>query len=132
MRKIFNLLLLVTGVAALVSSCDKMNDLPLYGAGTAVTLSSSATAVAPAPADSNNTALTLNWTLANHATDSGKVKYIIQFDTTGRNFANPTEFVVNGALSSAFTAKQLNNMLLARGYAFNVPVDMDVRVISSY
>lgn len=132
MRKIFNLLLLVTGVTALLVSCDKMNDLPLYGAGSAITLNSSATAIAPAPADSNNTALTLNWTSANHATDSAKVKYVVQFDTTGKNFANPTEFVVNGALSMAFIAKQINSMLLARGYAFNVPVDMDVRVISSY
>jgi hypothetical protein len=132
MRKIFNLLLLVTGVTVFLASCDKVNDLPFYNAGTAITLSSSSAAIAPAPADSNNTALTLNWTSAHHATDSSKVKYLIQFDTTGKNFANPTEFVVNGALSNAFIAKQINSMLLARGYAFNTPVDMDVRVISSY
>ena len=133
MRKIFNLLLLVTGVTAFLASCDKVNDLPFYNAGTSpITLSASSAALAPAPADSNNTALTLNWTSAHHATDSATVKYLIQFDTTGKNFSNPTEFVVNGALSTAFIAKQINSMLLARGYAFNVPVDMDVRVISSY
>jgi hypothetical protein len=39
---------------------------------------------------------------------------------------------VVGQLSTSFTAKELNNMLVGRGYAFNVPVDMDVRVTSSY
>jgi len=31
-----------------------------------------------------------------------------------------------------YTGKELNNMLLGKGYAFGVPVDMDVRVTSSY
>ena len=35
-------------------------------------------------------------------------------------------------MSASYIGKELNSMLLERGYAFNVPVDMDVRVISSY
>lgn len=132
MRKIFNLLLLVTGVTVFLASCDKINDLPLYGSGNAIVLSASSASVAPAPADSNNTSLTLSWTSAKHATDSSKVKYTIELDTTGKNFANATQRIVIGTLSSGFIAKELNSILLARGYAFNVPVDLDVRVISSY
>lgn len=132
MRKIFNLILLVTGVTVFLASCDKINDLPLYGSGNAIVLSASSAAVAPAPADSNNTSLTLSWTSAKHATDSSKVKYTIELDTTGKNFANATQRIVIGTLSSGFIAKELNSILLARGYAFNVPVDLDVRVISSY
>lgn len=132
MRKIFNLLLLVTGAAFFLASCDKVNDLPLYGSGKAITLTSSSTSLTPAPADSNNTVLNLSWTFPAYATDSSKIKYIIEMDTTGKNFANATSKTVNGTLTTSYLAKELNSMLLARGYAFNVPVDMDVRVIASY
>ena len=132
MRKIVNLILLVTGITFLLASCDKANELPLYGSGKAITLSSSATQLTPLPADSNNNVLKLSWTYPAFATDSSKMKYIIQFDSTGKNFSNPTEIVVTGALSNDFIAKQLNSMLLARGYAFNVVTEMDARVIASY
>ena len=37
-----------------------------------------------------------------------------------------------GKLTTSFIAKELNTLLLNRGYAFNVPVDMDVRLKASY
>ncbi len=132
MRKIYNLFLLVTGLTVMLVACDKKNSLPFYSAGKGITLSSSVTSLAPPASDSNNNVLKLSWTYPQYSFDSSKTKYLIQFDSTGKNFANPTEFVVNGALSNDFIAKQLNAMLVARGYAFTVPVDMDVRVISSY
>ena len=132
MRTILNLFLLTTGITFFLSACDKAEPLPLYGSGTASVLSASSTNIAPAAADSNNTALTLSWTYPNHATDSANIKYTIEIDTTGKNFAKPNTIIVQGKLSRAFIAKELNNILLARGYAFNVPVEMDVRVISSY
>lgn len=95
-------------------------------------LTASTTAVAPQMADSNNVALTLNWTYPNHATDSGNIKYTIEIDSTGKNFATATTRVVTKSLTTSFAAKELNNILLAYGYAFDVPVDMDVRVTSSY
>lgn len=132
MRKIFNLVLLITGITFLVSSCDKKNDLPLYGVGKGITLSASVAALAPPASDSNNNVLKLSWTFPAYSVDSSTVKYTIEIDSTGKNFANATQKVVSGALSRDFIAKELNSLLLARGYAFNVPVDMDVRVISSY
>jgi len=132
MRTILNLILFTTGIACFLAACDKAEPLPLYGSGTASVLSASSTNVAPTAADSNSTALTLSWTYPNHATDSANIKYTIEIDTTGKNFAKPNTIIVQGKLSRAFIAKELNNILLARGYAFNVPVEMDVRVISSY
>ena len=132
MRTILNLILLTTGITCFLAACDKAEPLPLYGSGTASVLSASSTNVAPTAADSNSTALTLSWTYPNHATDSANIKYTIEIDTTGKNFAKPNTIIVQGKLSRAFIAKELNNILLARGYAFNVPVEMDVRVISSY
>ncbi len=114
------------------TACDKVDALPFYKEGAAVTLSTSSTTIAPVAADSNKVALTLNWTYPNYATDTSNIKYTIQIDSAGKNFSNASSKEVMGMSGTSFTAKELNNILLAKGYAFNVPVDMDVRVISSY
>lgn len=131
MKKIFNIL---TFVAALTvfASCDKVDDLPFYEEGTITALTASATTIAPAPADSNNVVLTFNWTFPNHSTDSTNHKYVLEIDSVGKNFANPLRTSVLASLSTTFTAKQLNNFLLGKSYAFNVPVSMQARVISSF
>jgi hypothetical protein len=119
-------------MALVLTACDKVDDLPVYSKGTASTLSASTTTIATAPADSNKTALVLRWTYPNYATDSANIKYTIEIDSTGKNFAKPYVREVIGKDSVAFTGKELNNILLGRGYAFNVPVDMDVRLTTSY
>ena len=131
MKKISKLLLFATLLFAF-ASCDKVDNLPLYGAGNASVLTASAVAVTPLPADSNNVVLTLNWTYPNHSTDSSNIKYTIQLDSVGKNFAAPFTKVVMGKLSATYIAKELNSFLLARGYAFNVAVSMQVKLISSY
>jgi hypothetical protein len=132
MRLIKTIALFATGLSIFFTACDKADDLPFYGTGVVPVLTASATTIAPLPADSNNVALTLNWTTPNYATDSANYKYVIEFDSTGRNFSRATSITVNSARSKSFTAKELNTILLSYGYAFNVPVDMDVRVTSSY
>lgn len=132
MKSIKNLFLLAAGITGLLVACDKADSFPSFGPGTTATLSASSATVAPLPADSNNTALTLSWTYPNHATDSTNIKYTIEIDSTGKNFARASSKVVFGKLSTPFTAKELNSILLSYGYAFNVPVDMDVRLITSY
>lgn len=132
MKPIIKFFLLIIGVAAIFSACDKADVLPFYGSAEAPVLSPSATTVAPLPADSNNVALTLTWSNPKHATDSANIKYTIEIDSTGKNFSQPATRVVMGKTTTSFTAKELNTILLAKGYAFNVPVDMDVRITSSY
>jgi len=132
MRSIIKIILLAIGVTGFLAACDKADSLPVYENGTAPVLTASSTTIAPLPADSNNIALTLSWTYPNHATDSSNIKYTVEIDSTGKNFANANTKVVIGSLSTSFLAKELNNILLQKGYAFNVPVDMDVRVTSSY
>lgn len=132
MRSIIKFILSAAGILFFVASCDKAEILPYYTNGTAPMLTVSATTIAPAPADSNNTALTLNWTFPNYATDSANIKYVIEIDSTGKGFSKATSKTVIGNLSTSFKAKELNSILLAYGYAFNVPVDMEVRVKSSY
>lgn len=132
MRSILKIFLLFAGFAVFLAACDKADSLPFHENGAASTLTASSTTIAPPPADSNKVALTLSWTYPNYATDSSNIKYRIEMDSTGKNFANPYVKEVIGQMNTSFTAKELNNILLGRGYAFNVPVDMDVRLITSY
>jgi hypothetical protein len=109
-----------------------VKDLPYYTNGKAPVLTSSANTLAPPAADSNKIVLTFNWSFPDYATAPSNVKYTIEIDSIGKNFSKPDTKIIIGSLNGSFTAKELNNILLARGYALNVPVDLDVRVISSY
>jgi len=131
MKNIFKLVLSATMLFAF-ASCDKVDDLPVFGKGDAAVLSTSVAAIAPTAADSNNVVLTLNWTYPNHSTDSNNIKYVIEIDSAGKNFAAPLKREVIGKLSEGFIAKELNGFMLGKGYAFNVPVSMEVRLTSSY
>ena len=132
MRSIINLFVFIISIAFSLIACDKVDDLPFYESGTASVMSASTTTVAPTATDSLKPALTLTWTYPNYGTDSNNIKYRIEIDAAGNNFANPYVKEVTGTMNTTFIARELNNMLLSRGYAFNVPVDMDVRLITSY
>ncbi len=132
MKSIIKFLIFSLGLVTIFTACDKVDALPFYDNGKAAELSASTTAVAAPAADSNKVVLTLNWTYPEYATDSNNIKYTVEIDSTGKNFASAYSKEVMGALSTSFTAKELNNILLAKGYAFNVPADMDVRLTSSY
>lgn len=126
--KIFLLLLVA---ATTMVACTKETALPTYSTGNAPVLSSSASSVAPASADSNNVVLTLSWTDPNYATDSTHIKYILEIDSTGRNFSKSVKWTLTKR-SQSFTAKQLNAIILGFGFSFNVASGIDARVTSSY
>jgi hypothetical protein len=132
MKPIFKITSLFLGLGLMLAACSKVEQLPNYGNGKAPVLTASAATIAPAAADSNNTALTLNWTYPDYATDSTHIKYIVQMDSATKNFARAVSKEVMLTQSTSFTAKELNTILLGFGYPFNAPVDIEVRVISSY
>lgn len=119
-------------LAVVFTACHKVADLPVYSNGNAPVISASSSIVAPATADSLKTAVTFAWTYPAYAADSSKVKYIIQIDSTGRNFSKAISRTVTGQLNTAYLAKELNTILLGYGFNFGVAYDMDVRVLSSY
>jgi starch-binding outer membrane protein SusE/F len=127
-NKVWFLALAVIAYAA----CDKVDDLPLYNAGTTPVLTSSASSVAPLPVDSNKTVLTLNWTDPAYATDSANQKFLLQVDSTGRNFSKAVTKEIMGGLSYTYIAKELNTIMLNWGFEYNKAYDLDFRVISSY
>lgn len=136
MKYLLKLMLGVCFATVLFSSCDKKDSLAVAQNGSPVALYSSATSVAPAPADSLKTVLTLTWTSPNYATATNNYKYIIEIDSTGRNFSKENTRVltniVNPYLTTSFTAKDLNAILLGYGVSFGVAATMDVRITSSY
>jgi starch-binding outer membrane protein SusE/F len=132
MKYFSKILAAVIGTSMLFAACDKVDDLKVNQAGTAPVLTSSAAVIAPLVVDSNNTAITFSWTNPKYATDSATTKYVVQIDSTGRNFSKAVSKTFTGALKGTFTGKELNAILLGYGFAFNTPYDMDVRVLSSY
>jgi hypothetical protein len=120
----------VTMLAALIA-CKKETNTN-YSNGKAPVLQSSTTAIAPAPSDSLSKVVTFSWSSPSYSTDPSTVKYIIQIDSSGRNFSKAVSFVVTGALTDTLIAKQINSVLLGFGFAFNVKYSVDVRLISSY
>src|SRR5690242_17951263 len=132
MKNVFKIFVLLGCAALIFAACTKEKALPYYGSGTAPTLSSDVNSFAPTPADSDNVALTFAWSNPGYATDSSTIKYIVQVDSSGKNFSNPYSTTVNGALGVSFIAKDFNNILLGMGFQFGVQYSVDVRVISSY
>jgi len=132
MRAIKNCLILFAGLFVFTTSCEKIEDLPYYDKGTVVTLTSSTTAVTPTPADSVTEVISFNWTDPAYATDTTNYKFILELDSTGRNFAKKITKQVMGKRTVGFTGREINAALLNYGFAIGVPKVVDVRVVSSY
>lgn len=134
MKFLSKILFAVLTTATIIGACTKAEQVPFYGdtTGTTPVLSASVATLAAAPADSMNTGITFNWTNPKYATDSAHQKFIVEIDSTGRNFSKAVSFTVIGDLKKSFINKEINNVLLGFGFAFNVAYDVDVRVTSSY
>jgi hypothetical protein len=127
-----NFKILFAAIVLLVAFSCKKETNPFFGNGSAVTLSSNVSAVAATPTDSLSTVLVLNWTNPKYSTDSAHQKFIVQMDSSGRDFKDAVSFEVDGPLTDSLTAKQINAALIGWGFAFNTPYSVDVRVVSSY
>jgi len=132
MRAIKNFIPLFIGMSVLLIACEKRDLVSFRNNGNPVILTASAASLTPAVADSNKTLLTLNWTYPNYATDSSNIKYIIEIDSTGRNFGKEVTKTLTKNLSTTFTGRDLNTILLNYGAALGVPVKLEARVTSSY
>ena len=114
------------------TACNKVEDLPVYGNGTAVQLSASSQSLAATAADSSNVLVTFNWTDAKYATASSNEKYILEMAVAGSNFANTATKTIIGKLTTSFTAKEVNDILFGFGFSFGVAGDVEARIVSSY
>ncbi len=132
MKNILKILSLVIVLTIAFVACQKITPQKFYPNGTAPVLSASSTNITPGPADSNNVVVTFSWTNPNYATDSATEKYILEIDSTGRNFSKEMKTVIIGKLSTSFTGGQLNTLLANFGFAPGQTFTFDLRVTSSY
>jgi hypothetical protein len=132
MKKFASLFLLLAIGCFIYTSCDKVDALPFHNDGEAPVLSSDKTTIAPTATDSNNVAVTFSWTNPKYSTDSGTYKYVIEIDSADRNFSKKVTRTVTGTRSTSFLAKEINEILIGFGFAFNTEYNVDVRVVSSY
>ncbi len=132
MKYLSKIALLFALTSTLMLACKKENALPNYANGTAITLSASKTAVTPTIADSTKDVVAFTWTSPNYATDTNSYKFILEIDSTTRNFSRGSSKIIIGKLGSSYTGRELNAILLNYGFSLGVAYNMDVRVISSY
>ncbi len=135
MKYFSKLFLAVVGIISIFSACNKLDPaepLPQYVLGTSPVLSSSLTTLTPVLADSNKTVVVFSWTNPKYSNDSSTTKYILEIDSSGRNFAKESTKTVTGVTSTSFTGRELNAILLGLGFKLNVAQAIDVRLISSY
>src|SRR6188472_3107007 len=96
MKYFSKLLIAALALVATFSACHKLDikqeaeALPLYKAGLSPVLASSVATVAPTLADTTKDVIVFSWTNPGYATDSLTTKYVLEIDTTGSNFSNPS------------------------------------------
>jgi hypothetical protein len=138
MKNISKLILAAASLIGFFAACSKVDNLtkedalPLYAPGISPVLSSSLSTVTPTLADTSKQVVTFSWTNPKYANDSTSTKYILEIDSTGRNFAKENTITTTGALNKALTGRELNAILLNLGFKLNVAQSIDVRVLSSY
>ncbi len=138
MKHISKILLAAIAFTGFFTGCNKVDNLtkvdtlPVYQLGVSPVLSSSATAVVPTLADSNRSVVNFSWTNPKYSNDSSTTKYILEIDSTGKNFTNKNTKTVIGVLNNSFTGRDLNAILLNLGFKLGVVQSLDVRLLSSY
>lgn len=135
MKHFSKIFLAAIGLMSLFSACKKLDTReaePVYELGVSPVLNSSFTTVAPALADSNNVVASFSWSNPKYSNDSATTKYILEIDSTGKNFANRQSKTVYGVLSASLTGRELNTMLMNLGFKLGISQSVDVRLISSY
>ena len=132
MKYLIKISLITVLIAAVFTACTKMAGLPNYANGNPATMQLSASTIIPTIADTSKTVLTFNWSNPNYSVDSNTVKYILDLDSSGRNFSKAVSYTVIGKLKKDFNGRELNNLMVAFGIPLGTAGKMDARITSSY
>ena len=119
-------------LSMIIASCEKVEPLKIYLPGSASVLTSNVNTLAPVVGDSSKTALTFNWTNPGYSVDSTTVKYVIEIDSAGRNFTKAVQKTVSGKFTLSYISKELNDIALSFGCAFNKQASLEARLVSSH
>lgn len=117
----------------LIIGCDKKDTVAYYNGSIIPVVNASADSVSCRTSDSSKTVLTLRWTDPKNGGIDSATRYVLQIDSSGRNFSQAYTDTLYGTLSKSFTAPQLDSILLYNlGLSIYKTYNIDVRVISSY
>lgn len=117
-----------------LSACEKDENQVVYEGGTAPKLTASTTGpLVLLDTKINDPAITFNWTNPEYKFNTGinsqDVNYILQFDSTGKNFSYKLqEQSIPGNLSVTLLVKELNAFLTKMGLEAGKVHSIDVRV----
>jgi hypothetical protein len=129
-----SVLLLIASVI-LWSSCKKDEFREIYAGGTPPTLTSTAATLDLRSSDSSTTVIKFNWTDPDYKFSSSSslaVTYILQIDSSGKNFTNPQAVTSVNIRERSYTGKSFNTLLFALGFTDSLQnYGLDVRVRTS-
>ncbi len=115
MKKFINRFLLFAVASVALWSCEKDEVRAVLKAGTAPTLQVSESNLVLNSTNATDTATTFSWDASDFGYQAA-VKYILQIDKAGNDFAEPKEYVING-LQKKFTTAEFNQMAILLGLA---------------
>jgi hypothetical protein len=138
MKNVLKIILTAVILTGFFTACNKIDNLsnedalPVYQLGASPVLSSSISTVAPTLADTGRAVVSFSWTNPKYSNDSATTKYILEIDSTGKNFAKENTKTIIGALNTPISGRELNGILMNLGFKLGVAQSIDVRLISSY
>lgn len=138
MKNLIKILFGTIFTAVVILSCKKDENKVFFEGGTnpVLTVSSSANLFLDST-KKNTTALTFNWTNPAYRFNTGissqTVTYILQVDTTGSGFTNPSiqETSISANLTVSFTVKEVNTFLNKLLMERDIPHNMEFRIKST-
>ena len=132
MKSWLNSLVLVTLVSATILSCKKAEFKEIYSGGTAPVLTSNVNTLDMHSSDSSATVIKFSWTDPNYkftSSSSLNVTYVLQIDSSGKNFTNPQAITSVNIKEKSFTGKNFNALLFNLGLTDSLKnYSIDVRV----
>ena len=113
-------------------ACIKKTNPPVIAAENVLVVSSSVTNFAPTEAGINMGSTSFSWFSSRYPNDTITGRYILEIDSTGRNFTKGITRNINGKLLISFTTKEFNTILQGFGMPNGMANDIDVRVTAIY
>ncbi len=130
-----NRLLVVLSFLLILVSCKKDEHKIYYEGGTAPVLTSSVTGpLVLLQPNANNTAIRLSWTNPNYRFTTGissqDVNYVLQVDTSGKNFSSSKlqEVSIAKNLDVTYTAKDFNGIFTKMDLKEDVQHEVEMRI----
>lgn len=129
MKASINILFMVGACALLLGSCKKDETRIIAKSGTAPALSASPSTLVLNSADADKEAIVFTWTASDYGYNAA-VKYTLQFDKSGNNFANAREVSIGSDRQKKYNVADFNALAIQLGLTPGSAGKVDVRVKS--